>query len=165
MMFGLTSPRAPQARLDETRFITFFDLDIAELIATMALCIILPLFTFGMGLPPVLFVATIVSWPLWAGALFFVKRDGRNAAYWLGKLIPFWLRQRTFVAERPSFRVTPLIERLDDVFVTAPNAISYQIERERGGLVVHLYEEPLTPYRGWIAARGRSIGTGRITLP
>lgn len=163
---GVTRERTPHARLDDSRFTTFWDLDIGELMATMALGLLMPLFTFGVGLPPLLWILALISFPCWALFLFFVKRDGHNAAYWLGKMLPYWMRQREFTQENRSGRVTPAHDRLDDILTTGLNAVSFDWQRSSTGEPeLHVYEEIGLPYRAWVISGGTPSPAHEITMP
>lgn len=164
--FGIARERTPHARLDDSRFTTFWDLDISELMATMALCLLMPLFTFGIALPLPLWLLAMASFPSWAFCLFFVKRDGHNAAYWLGHMLPYWLRQREFQQENRAGRVSAEHERLDDILTTGVNAISFEWRTGSDGRPeMHIYEEPWLPYRAWVIAGGTPRRTHLIKLP
>lgn len=162
----LTRERTPHARLDDSRFTTFWDLDIGELMATMALVIMMPLFAFGVSLPTPLWLLALVAFPLWAFFLFFVKRDGHNAAYWLGHMLPYWMRQREFRQEHRAGRIEPAHERLDDILTTGVNAVSFEWQIGEDGIAeLHVYEEPWLPYRAWVVAEGMSQRSKPIKMP
>lgn len=161
-----TRERTPHARLDDSRFTTFWDLDIGELMASMALFILLPLFSFGVDLPVPLWLLSFVAFPAWAFLLFFVKRDEHNAAYWLGHMLPYWLRQREFHQENRAGRITPAHERLDDILTTGVNALSFEWQTGVDGVTeLHVYEEPWLPYRAWVVAEGVPQRTRPIKMP
>ena len=163
---GVTRERTPHARLDDSRFTTFWDLDIGELMATMALCLLMPLFTFGVNLPFLLWILVLISFPCWALFLFFVKRDGHNAAYWLARMLPYWLRQREFMQLHRAGRVTAAHERLDDILTTGVNAVSFEWRKGPDGVdELHVYEEPWLPYRAWVIANGVPRSTRPIKMP
>lgn len=162
LLLLLRGSGAPPARLDSARFTTFFDLDFSELLAFAFLCFIMPLATWGLALPEPAHIMTVLAFPAWAILLFFVKLEERNLAYWLGRMLPFWLRQREFRARRSVWRVTPRTEVADAALLSGENALSWRFETGADGAPeLHIYESPLRPYRALVASGGRPSGRRR----
>lgn len=156
LLLLLRGSGAPPARLDSARFTTFFDLDFSELLAFAFLAFIMPLATWGLGLPEPAHLMTVIAFPAWALLLFFVKLEERNLAYWLGRMLPFWARQREFRARRTVWRVTPRTEAADAALLSGENALSWRWEQGGDGVPeLHIYETPLRPYRALVATGGR----------
>lgn len=163
---GLSRDRVPHAKLDDARFVTFFDLDIGELMAFGALVIVMPLVAIGLRLPFLPWLLTVISFPCWAFCLFFVKHEGHNAAYWIGKMVPFWLRQHSFRLNNRQIRITPRHELIDAVLTSGVNSLFFEWRNGADGeLELHIYEEPLRPYRAWITAGGTPIDHAPVKLP
>lgn len=158
--------RTPHARFDENRFVTFFDLDLGELMAFGVLVLFMPLISFGLHLPFFLWLLTMVSFPSWALFLYFVKHDQRNAAYWMAKMVPFWLRQRRFLQTNRQAQLTAAHELIDRVAFGGVNALSFEWREGADGTPeLHVFEEPLRPYRAWISSAGEPSRGSLMELP
>ena len=152
---------APPARLDNARFETFFGLDMSELLAFVALVFVAPLLFWGINLPEPFHLLAVAQFPLWALLLFFVGANEHNTAYWLSRMLPYWIRQHEFRSSRTTWRVTPRTERLDTIVLGGENAIVARWETGADGVPeLHLYETNLRPYRAWVAAGGRPAAVG-----
>jgi hypothetical protein len=163
----MAKKRVPVARYQNMRFevinVYGLRLDLSELMMALVLMIFAPLFLLGAGLTlPQLLISVICveSWPI---LLFGLRREGYNVAEWLGVLLPYWTRQKTF-SRRPT-RVTqnPRTELLDRSISAGPNLVSWEFNAGADGVPeVHVYEDPTLPYRAlisrWrIAAENRSL--------
>lgn len=158
---------APPARLDNARFTTFFDLDVSELLVSAVLWFLLPLISLGLALPDPVKWATAASWPALSILLFFVKHEDHNIAYWIGRMIPFWVRQREFrLVRRGAGRVTPVSELAERLVEGGENALSFAWRRGVDGEPeLHIYESPLAPYRALVRTGGAPEPTSAPTLP
>ena len=153
-------------RLHRQKLITFFRLDPSEMIASGVLALLLPLVSFGIGIPFPLNIVAAISWVAWAYLLFFVKRNDTSAITWLLRMVPFWLRQKRFRSVRESARITTMHDALIEATSIGANALSYRVTPGRDGVSeLHVYEETLRPYRGWIAAGGRPTKRPQVSLP
>lgn len=140
----------PRYRLDRARLLTFFNLEVGELMFVGVIWFLAPLFLIGGQMPLLPKLLTIGSFFLVGLLLFFVRVDEFNMAYWIVRMFPFWLRQRRFRAIRGRARVTPAIERIDDMLAFGGNALSFvRVLADDGVEELHVYETPLRPYRGW----------------
>ena len=158
---------APPARLDNARFTTFFDLDVGELLISAVLWLLLPLISMGLALPDLVKWATAASWPALSILLFFVKHEDHSVAYWIGRMIPFWVRQREFrLVGKSSARVSPLSELAERLAVGGENAVSFAWRSgSNGEAELHVYETPLAPYRAWVRAQGEPQPRAEISMP
>jgi hypothetical protein len=155
----------PQPRLESAKLITFFDLDVSELMALGVFWFLAPVVIVASSLELLGKLLSIGGFAVAGGLLFFLKVDERNLAYWVGRLLPFWLRQRRFRARSAFGRVTPETERLDLVASFAGNSLSFERRTGTDGVAeLHVFEHPLRPYRARVAA---PAGTGgrRVRLP
>lgn len=124
-----------------------FDLDVNEIIMVGCLAVILPLFTFTLGLTLVLtFMSVGMLWAI-AGMLFFVKYDGENMFYWLRRLVPFWLKQRVYRTNPPGLRLSSRFDLVDRIsYRPQLNHLSFAWQLgDDGRLELHIYESPLIP--------------------
>ena len=151
----------PSPRLESAKLVTFFDLDVSELLALGVFWFLFPVVIVPSSLDLVSKILAVAGFVVMGGLLFFYKYDERTLAYWVAKLLPFWIRQRRFRARSAFGRVTPKTERLDLVASFAGNSLSYAIETGADGVTeIHVYEHPLRPYRARVAspsASGRSV--------
>jgi hypothetical protein len=165
----MAKERLPQAKLDVVRFAPFspvLNADVTELIILAVLAMLLPLFIIGNNLPIAFKVITLGAFPAIGFMLIVVSRQGHPGLYWLTKMVPFWFRQRRWREVSADARVTPEIDRSEDVLSTGVNAISFAWQTDADGqLQLHVYEEPLRPYRAWIAADGRPSGLTEYRWP
>jgi hypothetical protein len=155
----------PSPRLETAKLVTFFNLDVGELLALAVFWFLFPVVIVPSSLDLPGKILAVAGFGAMGGLLFFYKYDERTLSYWVGKLLPFWLRQRRFRARSAFGRVTPESERLDLVASFAGNSLSYTVETAADGVTeMHVYEHPLRPYRARVAS---PAGTGRssITLP
>lgn len=145
--------RMPTATLSSEKFQTgILGFDLSELLAVVVLGVVFPLLMFGRELPLPLWIANMAVWPLWAVLLFFVKREGRNTAEWLTTLIPFWKRQHTFRPRHKAKLPSAWADYLDRSTVAGANLVSWRWQTGSDGLAeIHVFEEPLRPYRAIIA--------------
>lgn len=152
-MFGfLRNNESPTYRLDRGKLITFYDLDVGELMAAGVLSFLFPLLILGGGLPLLGKATAIGSLFLVTFLLYFVRRDEHNVATWIARMVPFWMRQRRFRATPPPGRVTPVLERLDEIALFGPNALSFEWRDGADGVAeLHVFEQPLRPYRALVA--------------
>jgi hypothetical protein len=158
---------APPARLDNARFTTFFDLDVSELLVSAVLWFLLPLISFGLALPELVKWVTAASWPALSILLFFVKHEDHHVAYWIGRMIPFWARQREFrLMRRSAGRVSPASELADRLVEGGENALSFAWRRGADGEPeLHIYESPLAPYRALVRSGGAAERGAEPQLP
>jgi hypothetical protein len=158
---------APPARLDNARFTTFFDLDVGELLISAVLWFLMPLISLGLALPELVKWATALSWPLLSLLLFFVKHEDHSVAYWIGRMIPFWIRQREFrVTRKSSARVSARSELAERLAEGGENALSFAWRTGADGeRELHVYESPLAPYRGWVRAGGVPERAAPVQMP
>lgn len=147
---------APPARLDHARFTTFIGLDIGELLASITLSVVGALMLWGAKIPEPAHIIMTAYPVIWAALLFVFKVDDLPLVGWLGRMLPFWYRQRRFTAVRPAIRSSASAETIELALASGENLISWELRRGPDGLAeLHIYEHPLRPYRGLIAARGR----------
>lgn len=158
---------APPARLDNARFTTFFDLDVGELLISAVLWFLFPLISLGLALPDPVKWATAAAWPALSILLFFLKHEDHNIAYWIGRMIPFWIRQREFrVSGRSTARVSAARELAERLAEGGENALSFAWRTGRDGEPeLHIYETPLAPYRAWVRAGGQPERAPDVTMP
>ncbi len=146
---------APPARLDHARFTTFGNLDIGELLAFVVMATVGPVILLGVRLPEPAHLITAALPVLWAILLFMLRFDDLPLVGWVGRMVPYWTRQRRFSAARPAGRVSPASERADLAVSSGENAISWRLlTGSDGGPELHLYESPVRPYRAIVAAGG-----------
>lgn len=127
-------------------------LTISELLTVTLLVFFFPLFGIGVKLPPVPWMVNLALGPALAGLLFFVKRDRLPAAYWLGLMLPFWARQKRFLATRSNPR-RAVADRIENSAGSGLNWISFAWHTAADGTPeLHVYEDPRRPYRA-VAAR------------
>jgi hypothetical protein len=148
---------APPARLDHARFSLALSLDLTELMIFAIMVGLLPLIFWGIHLPEPFHLLAIACFPAMAALLFLVKHEDHHLLYWLGRMLPYWTRQRVF---RPTitsaWRVSPANERLDALVLGGENALSFRwLTGADGRDELHIYESPLRPYRAWVAAGGQ----------
>lgn len=154
----------PEPRLETAKLVTFFNLDVSELLALGVFWFLAPILCLA-AIPDASKFLAIAGFLATGALLYLAKLDERNLAYWVSKLLPFWLRQRRFRARRAVGRVTPETERIDMITSYAGNSLSYERREGSDGVVEwHVYEHPLRPYRGWIADP-RPSGRRRVRLP
>ena len=130
--------------VDDQKFVTFYGLDLNEIILFGALTIITPLLVMATGLPFQLKLLAVAC--LWGTAfmLLFHRVDERSMLFWIGKLLPYWLSQRTFRATVVGERIGPLFDLVDRVsYAPLSNHISYIWQSaDDGAYELHIYENP-----------------------
>jgi hypothetical protein len=143
----------PSPRLETAKLVTFFNLDVGELLALGVFWFLFPVVIVPSSLDLPGKILAVAGFAAMGGLLFFYKYDERTLSYWVGKLLPFWIRQRRFRARSAFGRVTPETERLDLVASLAGNSLSYAVETGSDGVTeLHIYEHPLRPYRARVTA-------------
>ena len=159
--FG-NSDRVPTPRLDKVPLTIFFGLEISELLAFGMLVIIMPLMTIGSDLPFLFRIIAVISYPSWAFFLFFVNHRDANAAHWMTVMIPFWLRQRHFHHTRRTARRNNALHELVDLSLDfSSNNLSYRWKKGADGMdELHVYENPVRPYQGWLELNGQPARPG-----
>jgi hypothetical protein len=152
----MAKKRIPVARYQNMRFDVInkygLRLDLSELMMALVLMVFAPLFLLGAGLTLpqlVICILCVESWPL---MLFGLRREGYNMAEWLGVLLPYWARQKTFSRRPTRHMPDPRTDLLDRSISAGPNLISWEFLVAPDGVTeVHLYEYPGVPYQGLIA--------------
>ena len=152
----MAKKRVPVAYYQNARFevlnVYGLRLDLSELLMSLVLMLFIPLFLLGanLSLPELLLcVACLWSWPI---LLFGLRREGRSVSEWLGILLPYWTRQRTFSRRSMRKALDPRTDLVDRSVSAGPNLLSWEFDTGPDGVrEIHVYENPSVPYSALIA--------------
>jgi hypothetical protein len=147
--FGLS--REPTPRLTNTPIITYNNLTPSEVMAFLLVSGVMPLIGLATSFPFPIKLAVAVCWASWGPLLFFVRRQDETAATWIGRFLPFWLRQRRFRGAPKSSMVTAIDDLIGVATTVGPNAIWFTWKGPESDRELHVYEEKTRPLRAWIA--------------
>jgi hypothetical protein len=162
----MAKTNSPIARLDPDKDVIPLgpvSLTLSELLVTVVIGVLAPLFCLMLRLPLPLMALTMACFPVWAACLFLVQRDGMNLAKWYRILLAYSVRQKTFRsgASGRVRRPSPWNDMVDRSASAGTNLISWQTEvLPDGTTVIHVAEDVLRPYRALVA-----LSPARRALP